>query len=267
MAKLSAIQPDVAVLDLEDGLDSRDLQAARERISETFNAKTVPPIRLAVRTHRVGTTEFLADTATFGPTLTALLLPKVASPEEVLEAGSLLEARGLDHVKIVPMIESAEGLRNAFEILTAHPAVNGVALGGEDLAADLGLPFPVDADPRIAEGRKRLLDSARSQLILEAAAASVPWRIASPDLNLADAAAVENAAVVARAHGFTGMLAVHPTQVEALASGFRPTRPELDRAREILTASTQDGAHAHQGRMVDEALLRQARNTLEGLDE
>src|SRR5690554_4040206 len=267
MAKLPEIQPDVAVLDLEDGLDPRDLQAARQRISEILNSKVVPPTHLAVRTHQVGTTEFLDDTAAFGPMLTALLLPKTASPEEVREAGTLLEARGLNHVRIIPMIESAEGLRNAFEILIAHPAVNGVALGGEDLAADLGLPFPVNGNPRISEGRTRLLESARSQLILAAAAARIPWRINSPELSLTDTTVVENAAEAARAHGFTGMLAVHPTQVEALASGFRPTRPELDRAREIMKASTHDGAHAHQGRLVDEALLRQARNTLEDLDE
>ena len=267
LAKLPSIRPDMAVLDLEDGLDPQDLLPARERVAAVLSTVSGFVGRLALRTHPVGTPEFLDDALTLGPALTALLLPKVSAANEVLEAVSVLGERGLDHVKVVPMIESAEGLRNAFEILTGHPAVTGVALGTEDLAADLGLPFHVDDDPLIMEGRKVLLDAARSQLILAAAAARIPWRIDAPVLALGDAALVERTAVMARARGFTGMLAVHPAQVAALARGFQPTPLEIARAREVLAASDQEGAHSYRGRMVDEAVLRQARFTLEAVGE
>lgn len=267
MAKLPSIRPDVAVLDLEDGLDPKELLPARERVAAALKTVSDPAVRLALRTHPVATAEFLDDAAALGPALAVLLLPKVSGATEVLEAVSVLGNRGLSHVKIVPMIESAEGLRNAFKILSAHPAVEGVALGTEDLAADLGLPFHVGDDPLIAEGRKELLDAARSRLIFAATAARIPWRIAAPALTLEDVALVERAAVMARARGFTGMLAVHPTQVAALARGFLPAPSEIDQAREVLAASDQEGARSHQGQMVDEAVLRQARRTLEAAGE
>lgn len=267
LAKLPSIRPDVAVLDLEDGLDPKELLPARERVADALREVRYPAVRLALRTHPVTTPGFLKDAATLGPALAVLILPKVSSNIEVLEAASVLGDLGLSNVKIVPLIESAEGVRNAFKILSAHPAVEGVALGTEDLAADLGLPFHVNDDPFIEEGRKELLNAARSQLIITATAAGIPWRIDAPALTLGDFALVERAAMKARARGFTGMFAVHPAQVAALARGFLPTPSEIDRARDVLAASDREGARSHQGRMVDEAVLRQARRTLEAVGE
>ena len=49
-----------------------------------------------------------------------------------------------------------------------------------------------------------------------------------------DADGAARAAQAARADGFTGMIAVHPSQVQAINTAFAPTGDELAEAREIL---------------------------------
>ncbi len=257
-------RPDVAVLDLEDGVAPSELPEARERVAKALAGSSAHSVPLAVRTHAVSSPAFMDDIGTLGPALFALLLPKVSAPADVREAGDVLSRLGFGHVPIVPLIESAAGLRQAFEILTAHPAVRGVALGGEDLAANLGLPFDVLGGPTAAtEGRRAVMDAAGAAIVLAAAAAGVAVRIDTPSLQLADPEAVKAAGARSRATGFTGKFAVHPGQLAPLRAGFLPSQLEVERAEAILTAGTGGGAGRSQGLMVDEAVIRQARRVIE----
>lgn len=264
MAKLADARPDVAVLDLEDGLEPAKLPEARERVANVLSGSTSPAARLAVRTHAVSSPEFNEDIKTLGPALFALLIPKVAAAVEVQEAAEALSKLGLDNALLVPMIESAVGVMNAFEILTAHPAVRGVAFGGEDLAADLGLPFGVSGNTSSAtEGRQAVMDAASAAVILAAAAAGVTVRIDSPSIELADFSAVKAGSTRSRAMGFSGKFAIHPNQLAHVRSGFSPTRWEVEKAEGVLVASTSGGARRSGGQMVDEAVVRQARRVIE----
>lgn len=263
MAKLPTAAPDVAVLDLEDGVAKEDRTVARGRIAGLLNAAPSGEARLAVRTNPVGSNAFEADLNALGPRLFALLLPKVGGAEEVKEAGGLLLERGLGEVMLVPMIESAQGLRNAFALLTAHEAVGGVAFGAEDLAADLGLGLDIPAESSgTSEARRTVLANARAELIISAAAAGVRVRVESPQLGLRDDAVVAEAAARARGYGFSGMFAVHPAQVGAIRHGFSPSVEEQAYAAAVAAAGAPGRAVSVSGRMVDEALVRQAARVL-----
>lgn len=264
MTKLSSVRPGVAVLDLEDGQAVAGLAEARQRVAGVLRsgvAATGPA--LAVRSNPVGSAEFAADLAALGGNLSFLLLPKVSEADEVLEAASALEGMGLDRTALIPMLESAKGVRNTYQILTAHPLVRGVALGAEDLAADLGLPRFTANEPNLVAGRSAVLSVARAELILAAAAAGVELRIDSPHLSIAAEDSVEAAAVLARSSGFTAMFAVHPSQVQPVIRGFRPSDNEREQAQRLLDAADGGGARALDGTMVDEAVLRQARRVLD----
>src|SRR5690606_27609658 len=109
VTKLAEVAPDAAILDLEDGIAGTDVAAARGRVAAVLAAAAagihLPPV-VAVRSHPVSSAEFAADVACLGPRLTALMLPKVASAAEVVEAVAAVERTGLGHVGIVVMIES-----------------------------------------------------------------------------------------------------------------------------------------------------------------
>jgi citrate lyase subunit beta/citryl-CoA lyase len=68
-----------------------------------------------------------------------------------------------------------------------------------------------------------------------------------------------------RRDGFTGMLAIHPSQVPVINAAFTPTAPEIDRARRIVALFAADpdaGALGMDGSMIDLPHLKQARRLL-----
>lgn len=260
MAKLVEVRPDAAVLDLEDGISRGELAAARARVAAA--TASGGPVPLAVRTHPVSSEEFAADLEACGPGLAALVIPKVSAPEEVAAAGEALVARGLKGTRLVPMIESAAGLMRAHDILTAHASVSGVALGAEDLAADLGLPPALPgSSAALLEGRRAALAAARAALVAAASAARVAIRVDSPYLSLLDVPGTKAEALAGRGAGFTGKFALHPAQVPAIAEAFRPGPEEVEWARAVL-AKAGRGVQRAGDRMVDEAVVRQARVVL-----
>src|SRR5690606_21876970 len=110
VAKLADARPDAAILDLEDGIAARDVEASRSRVAavlESVDRGANLPGVVAVRSHPVSSVEFRDDCAALGPRLDVLMLPKVAEAAEVTEAATLLERAGLAHVRLVAMIESA----------------------------------------------------------------------------------------------------------------------------------------------------------------
>ena len=42
-------------------------------------------------------------------------------------------------IKVHVMIETAVGVQNVFEIASAHPRVEAITIGGQDLTADMGI--------------------------------------------------------------------------------------------------------------------------------
>ena len=117
-------------------------------------ARRARPSASAVRSRsscgstRWAPTDFAADLAAVGPLLAdgrvhGIRLPKVESPTDVSRAYAA-SRRFLDQPHLVPLIESALGLRHAAEI-AAETGVHSITLGESDLRADLGLPRDGDA--------------------------------------------------------------------------------------------------------------------------
>jgi len=64
--------------------------------------------------------------------------------------------------------------------------------------------------------------------------------------------------------GFDVKVAIHPSQVAVIRSGYAPTDAEVDWARRVLdTARTQRGVFAFEGIMVDAPVLRRAERIVE----
>lgn len=297
VAKLPETRPDAVVFDLEDGVAEAELAAARERIGRSLSAAADQRIWLprvvALRSHPAAHPDFAADLSAAGPRLDVLILPKVASAADVAEAAAALAAADLPSAGVVPLIESAAGLARLDEIL-AHRTVVGVAFGGEDFAADLGLPPETaragvaddgvqEHDPGTTAARHLVLDHARVRIVTAAAALGLSCRIDTPLLQIRPFELAEAAARRSRALGFSGKLVIHPAHVEPVHTGFRPGATEVSWARRVLgldTAKVSEppavfassersgaGAISVEGRMVDEAVLRQARATLAAAGE
>ena len=137
----------------------------------------------------------------------------------------------------------------------------GLSWGAEDLSAALGA-----ADNRDAEGNwLPTYEMARSFCLLAAAAAEVmAFDTVFTDYKNTDG--LRRYASNARRDGFTGMLAIHPAQVEVINAAFEPTQDEIERARrivELFDSSPDAGTIGLDGKMIDRPHLLQARRLLD----
>jgi (S)-citramalyl-CoA lyase len=84
----------------------------------------------------------------------------------------------------------------------------------------------------------------------------------SPFFDLADLEGLKKETTAARDLGFHGKAAIHPKQISVINDVFVPSDEEVAKARQIL-AVNQQGVGSVDHQMVDEAIARKARRTLE----
>jgi citrate lyase subunit beta/citryl-CoA lyase len=181
----------------------------------------------------------------------------------VARLASLLAAleheRGLPSgaVGILLMVETAQGVLNAYEMACASRRVWALCLGGEDLALDLGAI-------RTKEGLE--LAYARAQTVVAArAAGALALDTVYTDLNDLDGLLAE--ARQARQLGYSGKLLIHPAQIEPVHRAFAPSEEEVAYARRVLAAfeaakARGDGVLALDGSMIDAPVVARAREVL-----
>jgi len=228
---------DVVVADLEDGVGPSEKGIARDAAADWV----VQGAQAIVRINAANTADHAADVEMVESVQpVAVMVPK-ADPRGVAE---------LSQFPVVALIETAVGVLAASETCAA-PNVIRVALGTVDLATELGCGE--DGPP---------ISTAADLLVIASAAAGLPGPIDGVCTSLRDRKVVQNQAAAARRRGYTGKLAIHPDQVAAINEGFSPTGDELEWARRVL-ASSQGGAIAVDGRMVDEPIVQRARALLE----
>jgi citrate lyase beta subunit len=203
-----------------------------------------------VRINGAETEWFADDVALTGELeLDAVVLPK-ATPESV-------EALGPEGPPIIAIVETAQGLRVAYET-AASPRVELLMLGSVDLGVELRL------EPR-PDGLEILY--ARSQLVIDSAAAEIGAPIDVVHLDFRDLAGLEESARFARSLGFGGKACIHPDQVAIVNRVFAPESKDVDWARRVVEAYERGeregkGAVALEGTMVDLPVVERARQVL-----
>lgn len=259
-----ALGADAVILDLEDAVSPTEKDAARILVRNAlglmgFGCQTV------VRINSLDSGLCQRDLEEIVPQKpTALMLPKTACAEDIRQlsdAVSQLEAKhGLadGSIRLIPLLETALGVQNAFEIAAASDRVLGLFLGGEDLTADLRCK-------RTKEGKE--IDYARHRVVCAARAAGVEaFDTPFTDVNDDDGLLVD--AQYAKALGFSGKASISPRHVAGINAVFSPTQAEIEYAKEVLQAIEEAkrqgrGAIALHGKMVDAPIVNRARQTLE----
>ncbi|MFI6291341.1 HpcH/HpaI aldolase/citrate lyase family protein [Nonomuraea sp. NPDC050790] len=246
-AKAAASGADEIIIDLEDAVapDHKD-QARTNTLTYLESHPTIPvQVRINDLTTPRGRDDLTALTG--APALTAVRLPKVESPHT------------LDDLPLpaYALLESAAGILNAAAI-AAHPRTTGIALGEQDLTAELTLTSPT------------ALDHLRLQAVLAAAAAGLPPVPMSVYPDIRDEQGLITSCTAGRALGLFGRTAIHPRQIPPIRRAFRPTPEETTQARDIVHAAEQTGQAAFtlpDGRFVDAPILARARRTLTLADQ
>lgn len=251
----AAERADAVIIDLEDAVAPAD----KERAREALRASDLDPTRTIVRVNARGTADHALDVAAVSATgYRILMLPKA---ERAADAAALAESTGC---ATVALVETAAGVLAAEE-LAAEPSVVALMWGAEDLVASLG-----GTSSRGPDGRYRdVARHARARVLLAAGGRGTA-AIDAVHLDIADLGGLEEEARDAVAQGFAATACIHPGQVETIRAAYRPSAEEVAWARGVLEAASAAGASgvfAHEGRMVDEPVLRHARRVLQRAGE
>lgn len=207
---------------------------------------------------RVDKTFLHADLdAAIWPGLTGIMLSRVESAAEVLEAAdavtALERARGIavGSLVFVVMVESARAVWDLRAIATASKRVSQVALDEQSLAASLGFEPLDDLDP---------FEYARGRLVVEAIAAQVaPVGMAYPlsaRPQEVGPKVLHEAAAKAKNLGLKGILCPYASWVDPVNEAFTPTEELVvwnRRVREAFAAGVAAGTAAVplDGKMID----------------
>lgn len=263
-AKASASGADAIIIDLEDSVALDRKLAAREATAEYLSGDRLVPVFVRVNPDGSGLThDDLASVLPFLPD--GIVLPKAEGARSVnwlrAEAAAVADNPDGEAPPILPIATETPG--GVFDLGTLREVSHylaGVSWGAEDLPAAIGAVTSREADGSYTAPYEMV----RSLALFAAHAAGVA-AIDTVFPDIANETALS--AYVARAarDGFTGMLAIHPSQVEAINAGFTPSTEQLGHARAVVDAfAANPGAGVLQldGKMIDAPHLKAALSIL-----
>jgi citrate lyase subunit beta / citryl-CoA lyase len=249
---------DSVVIDLEEprtpcteAVRDRARRLTRELLDTVTPGPGVPLIFVRVQPPSSGQT--LKDLrAVMGPALYGILLPKVQGPADVHGADALLTCvegdldLELGSKVIYPILETAQGLRQAYEIATASPRVRhmgGAVSRFGDIHQAVGFRWS-------AEGTETLFF--RSKVLIDARAAGIRYPISGMwGGNVDDVDGLRRWATHLRDLGYYGMMISNTDHVPLVHEVFSPTSDELtywsDLDRLATEAEKTEGASVTYG--------------------
>jgi citrate lyase subunit beta / citryl-CoA lyase len=160
-----------------------------------------------------------------------ILIPKVENPEQIVEASARIAEIKADYgitrpIWLMPILESALGIENAFAIARGSEKIVALTIGLEDYTSDLGVV-------KTSTGAETVY--ARQRLVNAACAAGLQ-AIDSVFGDVGDMEGLRAWGLNSRALGFEGMGCVHPAQIAVIHDAFAPAPAEVERARKIVAA-------------------------------
>jgi citrate lyase subunit beta/citryl-CoA lyase len=265
LEKAKASPADALILDLEDAV-AADRRPHARGLMQDYVRSAQSRASLWVRINPVGSADYRDDLESVVAARPAgIVVPKPDSPEILreldrdlssLEAKSGAPDRG---IRVIPVAsETPLAVLSLSEYRNPPPRLAGLTWGAEDLSAALGASTNRDEDGAFAFTYRVV----RSMCLVAAKAADVA-AIDTLYADFRDRAGLERYARTAQREGFTGMLAIHPDQVETINAAFTPSAADVEHARRVVAAfASGAGVASLDGKMLDQPHLKQARHVL-----
>ena len=264
---------DSIFLDLEDAVAPSRREEGRANAVEALNSVDWGNKTMSVRVNDLTTPWAISDIISVArcPRIDMILLPKVKTAGDVIFLDRLLTGLELEQPRARPLgieilIETAEGLANVEAIAASSPRLEGIIFGVGDYSIELenfdtifGAPNP---EYRVAGAQGDQWHFALAR-IANACRAYGLRPIDGPFTNYGDPEAYRDSAMRARALGFEGKWAIHPSQVTIANEIFSPTVAQVAWACNIAKlmkaeAAAGSGAIGLDGVLIDRAHVKLA---------
>ena len=258
LEKAKTIAADAIIFDLEDAVAPDAKDAARENAVAAATSGDYGRRELTIRCNGLDTPWGAADiAAAAGSSAAAVVIPKVTSTDHLSEVNAQLRAAGApEDMTIWAMVETPTAI---FDIrsIAAHPRVNVLVMGTNDLIKELRGEQHADRAPLIPHLAMALLGAREAdKVILD----GVYNDVRSPEGFLAEAQQ-------GRAFGFDGKTLIHPNQVEPANDVWAPSEADIDYSQRVIEAfdeavSEGRGVITVDGRMIENLHVDNARRVL-----
>jgi len=254
--------PDGIILDLEDAVAPDKKHEARFLVRNALRAVNFYGAERMVRINQIPAG--LQDLDFIIPHhVNLVLIPKCETAEQIKQVNERIGIISIKHnltqkVWLMPIIESANGVMNVEVIAGAAHNIVAMAIGLEDLTADLGIQ-------RTHEATETFF--ARSMVVMACKASGIQ-PIDSVFSDIADMEALKENALNSKALGFVGMGCIHPRQIKVIHEAFAPAIEEIEKAKKIVIAfeyaqSLGIGVVALGTKMIDPPVVKRAHHTIE----
>lgn len=262
-AKAAASGADAIILDLEDSVSPANKEAARAAVADYLAGER--DVVTLVRVNPLDGHMTAADIAAVaGARPDAIMLPKAEGAPGIHQIDTILRSESDRDASLPPILPIATETPAAIFTLGSYREVRdrlvGLTWGAEDLPAAIGA-----ATSRNDDGSYTQPYEVARALTLFAAHAAAVTAVDTVFPAIRDEAGLAAYAMRARRDGFTGMMAIHPSQVGPINAAFTPSVEETARAQAIVDAfAANPGAGVLQvdGKMIDAPHLKQARHIL-----
>ncbi|MEZ0495946.1 CoA ester lyase [Sphingomonas sp. IW22] len=249
--KALASGADALILDLEDSVTAERKDVAREAVAAFL--KGSHPAHIFVRVNPLDS-QWIAADAQVAQTADGVVLPKAEGAASVTALAALLRA---DAPPILPIAtETPRAVFALAEYGAVADRLCALTWGAEDLPAAIGAATSRHDDGSYTDPYRMI----RALTLFGAHAAGVA-AIETVYPAIKDGDGLARYAMAGARDGFTGMMAIHPAQVDAINRAFTPAPEAVAAARAVVDAfAASPGAGALQldGRMVDAPHLKQA---------
>ena len=268
LEKAMGISPDAYIPDMEDSVPVEEKENARN-VTASFLPRLAEVGPLVIPRINSLDTGLLQDdlAAVVGPHVFGISVGKIQSSKDIDYISNIIEGlekkAGLEvgTVKLVPWIETAMAIVNAYEICAASPRIVGVAFGAEDFTNDMAIER--------TEGESEI-DYPRRVICIAARAADV-LALDTPYFSFRDSDGLRKNSLEAKSYGFRGKFAIHPAQVDIINESFSPSADEIENARRVVVAFEEAersgrGSTSLDGKVIDVPVVKRARQLLESAE-
>lgn len=254
-------KPDGVILDLEDSVTPEEKESARFIVRNALREVNFIGAERMVRINQlpmgVKDLDFIVPHGVH-----TVLIPKCEDEKTVKELDARIqemrsERKVKNEIFLMPIIESALGVINAYKISAASPNNVALTIGLEDFTADIGAE-------RTLEGKESF--SARQQVVLAARGAGIQ-PIDSVFSDVADEEGLRRSCLEAKSLGFEGKGCIHPEQIRVVHEAFAPSVDEIEKAKKIVLALNEaekkgSGVVALGSKMIDPPVVKRAERIL-----
>lgn len=256
---------DSIIYDLEDAVSPGEKDSARILVRNILSRGRFSNAERVIRINSLNTEFWKKDLDEVLPVgIDAILLPKAESKEDIYVVESYIKEVGerlnidISKVSIIPLIESALGVENAFEIGQASKIISALFLGAEDLTASLGAKRTKKGDE---------IFYSRSRLVVAGRAAGVDI-IDTPFTDVNDDEGLKIDAKFAKDLGFTGKSVISPRHIDIVNEVFTPSIEDYEYAKRVLYTIERaekegKGVVALDGKMIDAPIVNRAKQVID----